>query len=241
MAQYRESLLQRKGQLALTPPAAWADVTTSFTQMLPTASSTVLCVGPGSGEECVTLVGLGHDVWAVEILDESPLLEAAAKKHGFDVRLGVHMEELPFPDDSFDIVFAHHVLEHSMMPLVALAEWNRVLTVGGLLAVGVPPPHVTAVSLHICNFSAPMLAYMMAVAGFSLAPEDHRFQELQYDLRFVTRKVSRPFESLYLDDLQERFPPGAFAAPGQLLDVWTVEGREGCGLPPINGGEDVSA
>ena len=33
---------------------------------------------------------------------------------------------LEYPDNSFDLVFARHSLEHSPMPLLALMEWERV-------------------------------------------------------------------------------------------------------------------
>ena len=33
---------------------------------------------------------------------------------------------LEYPDDSFDLLFSRHSLEHSPMPLLTLMEWNRV-------------------------------------------------------------------------------------------------------------------
>lgn len=33
---------------------------------------------------------------------------------------------LDYSDDSFDLIFARHVLEHSPMPLLSLMEWHRV-------------------------------------------------------------------------------------------------------------------
>jgi SAM-dependent methyltransferase len=46
--------------------------------------------------------------------------------------------ELPFPDASFDIVFAHAVFEHLASPAAALAEVRRVLVPGGLVALRSP-------------------------------------------------------------------------------------------------------
>jgi ubiquinone/menaquinone biosynthesis C-methylase UbiE len=43
--------------------------------------------------------------------------------------------ELPFPDGSFDVVFAHQVLQHLREPGAALRQMRRVLRPGGLVAV----------------------------------------------------------------------------------------------------------
>lgn len=46
--------------------------------------------------------------------------------------------ELPFPEASFDVVFAHAVFEHLSSPGAALAELHRVLVPGGLVALRSP-------------------------------------------------------------------------------------------------------
>src|SRR4051812_44510160 len=43
--------------------------------------------------------------------------------------------DLPFADASFDVVFAHQVLQHLRQPATALREMQRVVRPGGLLAV----------------------------------------------------------------------------------------------------------
>jgi SAM-dependent methyltransferase len=45
---------------------------------------------------------------------------------------------LPFPDDSQDAVFASHTLEHVEDYATVLADWYRVLRIGGYLIIAVP-------------------------------------------------------------------------------------------------------
>jgi SAM-dependent methyltransferase len=46
--------------------------------------------------------------------------------------------DLPFPDSSFNVVFAHAIFEHISSPEKALAEMARVLEPGGLVAIRSP-------------------------------------------------------------------------------------------------------
>jgi SAM-dependent methyltransferase len=49
--------------------------------------------------------------------------------------------DLPFADNSFDVVFYHHVIEHVSDPAGSLHELARVLRPGGLIYVGTPNRH----------------------------------------------------------------------------------------------------
>jgi len=66
--------------------------------------------------------------------------------NGYDVRL-MDMNDLGFDDESFDLVWCRHVLEHSVMPMIALMEAKRVLRINGYLYVEVPSDNV----IHIDN------------------------------------------------------------------------------------------
>jgi len=48
------------------------------------------------------------------------------------------MHELDFDDDSFDIVFISHTLEHSISPYIVLHEIRRVLKKGGIVIIIMP-------------------------------------------------------------------------------------------------------
>lgn len=48
-----------------------------------------------------------------------------ATNHGRNVKK-MDFNFLDYPDDSFDLIFSRHSLEHSPMPLLTLMEWARV-------------------------------------------------------------------------------------------------------------------
>jgi len=72
--------------------------------------------------------------WQAEGVDLSPYAVNSAKEHGLNAK---HIDgtELPYDDHSFDVVTAWNLIEHVDDVRVALAEWWRVLRVGGVLAV----------------------------------------------------------------------------------------------------------
>lgn len=100
----------------------------------------LLDVGCGPGSITVDLAAL-VDPGEVIGIDAAPtaLDQARALAAERGVR-NVRFEEadvysLPFEADSFDVVYAHQVLQHLQRPVDALREARRVLRPGGLLAV----------------------------------------------------------------------------------------------------------
>lgn len=55
-----------------------------------------------------------------------------------DVDHKVDIQKLPFPDQSFDVVYASHVLEHIRDDIKALSEIHRVLKADGIAILPVP-------------------------------------------------------------------------------------------------------
>ncbi len=94
----------------------------------------VLVVGCGSGREAAHLA----DFFAARSvgidLDDRFDPEAAARA---DLRV-MDATELTFDDDSFDLVYSFHALEHIDAPDRALAEMRRVLRPGGWYCIGTP-------------------------------------------------------------------------------------------------------
>jgi len=119
----------------------WRTADNSAGYLLPylKAGMAVLDVGCGPGTITVDLAALvapGHVIG----LDVSP--EPLAEARGLAERTGlaVTFEEgdvyaLAEPDDSFDVVHAHQVLQHLPDPVAALREMARVCRPGGLIAV----------------------------------------------------------------------------------------------------------
>ncbi|HEX8067641.1 MAG TPA: class I SAM-dependent methyltransferase [Thermoleophilaceae bacterium] len=102
-------------------------------------------IGAGTGYFTLNLLRAGAVDRAVAT-DISPGM--LAELQGSAARLGVEVEtaccqasELPFPDDSFDLVFGHAVLHHLPDLDAAFAEFRRVLRPGGRLAFCGEPSH----------------------------------------------------------------------------------------------------
>ena len=66
-----------------------------------------------------------------------------------DVTLDLNTEPLPFADNSVDLVFSNHTLEHLTNYLHAMGEIHRVLKHGGQLLVTVP--YVTLTEYNLVN------------------------------------------------------------------------------------------
>jgi SAM-dependent methyltransferase len=66
-----------------------------------------------------------------------------------DISLDLGKDRLPFDDDSVDLIFSYHTLEHVPDYLFALSEIHRVLKHGGRFLVGLP--YVTLTEFHLVN------------------------------------------------------------------------------------------
>jgi SAM-dependent methyltransferase len=64
-------------------------------------------------------------------LDWSPLVHP-------DVAHNLNVLPYPFPDNSFDLIEAFHVLEHLDTPFAIMKEFHRILKPGGTLHIRVP-------------------------------------------------------------------------------------------------------
>ncbi|WP_037576321.1 class I SAM-dependent methyltransferase [Phaeacidiphilus oryzae] len=99
--------------------------------------------GPATGGGRLTAVDTAGDVLAAarsELAAQGVAAEDGATDGGDGgdggaVRLEVaDVHALPYPDDSFDVVHAHQVLQHLSDPVQALREMRRVCRPGGIVA-----------------------------------------------------------------------------------------------------------
>ena len=100
----------------------------------PNGQMRILDAGCGSGRNMVELAGLGQ-VTGVELSNTSVRL---ARGRGVGEVLEGSVQEMPFPDDSFDLAVCLDVIEHLSDDLGALRELRRVVAPGGFLLVTAP-------------------------------------------------------------------------------------------------------
>jgi len=83
--------------------------------------SSILDVGCGRGDAQHLFESLGYKYMGMSLGEDSGI----GYSRGNAV-LNDDFHFIDFEDDTFDLIFARHVLEHSPMPLLALMEWHRV-------------------------------------------------------------------------------------------------------------------
>lgn len=125
----------------------------------------VLDVGCGQGTALALFRDAGLDATGIALGEDV----AVCRRQGFDVR-EMDLAFLEFADESFDLVWCRHVLEHSIFPMFTLAELFRVLRPGGVLYLEMPAPetasgHETNPN-HYSVFGRRMWLELIRRAGF---------------------------------------------------------------------------
>lgn len=120
----------------------WRTVENSAAYLIPYLRPDMHILDVGCGPGTITadfarlapqgqVVGLEH---SAEVLDKAR--ENAAERGLTNIKFSVgDIHKLDFPDNAFDLVHAHQVLQHVGDPVKALSEMRRVTKPGGFVAV----------------------------------------------------------------------------------------------------------
>ena len=113
----------------------WESIIRELTSRAP--GKRALDIGTGTGQLAVYLARSGFDVTGIDLADK---MVNTAKKYAANLKLNIDFrtgdaEELPFEDDSIDVVVSRNLLWTLPNPDRALREWRRVLKPEGLLIV----------------------------------------------------------------------------------------------------------
>jgi SAM-dependent methyltransferase len=117
--------------------------------------------------EQARVTGVDRDPFWIEKAKERA--QARGQEGRFHYLVGV-AEQLPFADDSFDLVTCQTVLIHARDPRATIAEMIRVTRPGGLIAVAEPNNAVGALLLDASTLDAP-IDEILALARFQLTCE----------------------------------------------------------------------
>ena len=120
----------------------WRTVANSAAFLAPHLATgmALLDVGCGPGTITAELAGLVAPGKVIGIDAAAGVIELARDEHGSGQSGNLEFEvgdvyALRFADATFDVVYAHQVLQHLSDPITALREMHRVLRPGGILAI----------------------------------------------------------------------------------------------------------
>lgn len=102
--------------------------------------STVLDVGCGNGYSTYQLAKLGYEAAGVDLSSEMIAIAKEKFQHNHLTFLQGDIQQLPFPDGTFDGAMAVTVLEWTPDPLQALLEMKRTIKNDGHLCIGLLGP-----------------------------------------------------------------------------------------------------
>jgi SAM-dependent methyltransferase len=141
---------------------------------------------------------LGCEIFGVEV---DPVGRAGAKRFGFELHEGA-LEEVPFPQEFFDLVYAAQIFEHLPEPRRELLELRRLLASGGLLFIEAPNYGSISIRLgrdaflhnrppgHLNYFRPASLRRLLGSSGFEVV--SLRTSGLNYrDLLGLRRNATR--------------------------------------------------
>jgi 2-polyprenyl-3-methyl-5-hydroxy-6-metoxy-1,4-benzoquinol methylase len=143
----------RHGKNGFRATGAAAELRQRILQVVP-PNTTVLDVGCGVGEAMILLRDANRCICCG--VDIAPAGISAVLKAGMDAKTA-SLPDIPYPDESFDVVVCTETLEHVTDAIGTIKSIRRVLKPGGLLLLSVPDGSVDEEDSHIHRFTAPKL------------------------------------------------------------------------------------
>jgi len=139
------------------------------------ASPAILDIGCATG---ALIAYLRDNGWSVSGVEISPSADYAKNERKLDVR-NIPLEENHFPDNSFNVILASHLIEHLNDPKTFLEETYRILKPDGVIFITTPDISGfqsrlfgsrwrSAIFDHLYLFSRRTLAKMLKTAGFKI-------------------------------------------------------------------------
>ncbi len=196
----------------------------------------ILDFGCGNGQITENLVG-NNNIWGLDI---SPSLVEEAKTKGINAQvLDVDREKLPFPSDSFDLVYAFDVFEHIFKLDDVLEELHRVTQKTGLLIVTVPVLKPGTIEDNI-SFHRGIIA--------DLGKDDSPFADMEPEIGLRTfsdwveifsshgfSPITRAFGFSWDRDLDDRQRQDIFMSPNSAGNVCFILGKRPSDLEIASG------
>jgi len=133
-----------------------------------------------------------QDGWeAIGVEPSQWMSEWGRQRFGVEIVNGI-LREANFPEESFDVVTMWDVLEHTLDPMIELAEVNRILKPGGLVIINFPNVGSKLarlagskwwffLSVHLYHFTPKTMTTMLEKNGFNVLKMKRHFQTLNLE------------------------------------------------------------
>lgn len=117
----------------------------NINQVINVRGKNILEVGAGMGGDGIFLAKLGANVSALDFSSKALAeINNNAKKENVIINtIKADAQNIPFPDEYFDLVFHQGFLEHFKDSIKIIKEQKRVLKKGGYLVIDVPQRYTT--------------------------------------------------------------------------------------------------
>lgn len=173
----------------------------------------VLDVGAGTGWVAQYFAAQGRDVSAT-FLNSEDNIESVVNLGNFP------LESMPsIESDSFDAIWASHVLEHCVNVGNALSECYRILKPNGILFLSVPPFKHNVVGGHVSvGWNIGILTYLLCIYGFDV--KNGSFIKHGYNIAAFVRKGTPPEVALEFSSVD-------FEKLDAYLPEWLKQGTYG--------------